>query len=90
MRSQLLVAGVLVMLLGVVFYILQIPLVYFWSVPFVAGGGLMAAASPFLKESQGPVEPPEGYRFCIFCGTPVKLEDVRCAHCNGVQPKVAT
>lgn len=90
MRSQLLVAGVMIMLLGVAFYVLQIPLVYFWSVPFVVGGGLMAVASPFLKESLGPVQAPEGYRFCVFCGTPVKLQDERCAHCSGVQPKVVT
>lgn len=88
MRSQLLVAGILVALMGAAFYLLQVPLVYFWSLPFVIGGGLMAAASPFLPERAGPLEPPEGYRFCAFCSTPVPLTSDRCPHCNGLQPRV--
>ena len=87
MRSQLFVAGVLILAMGAAFYALQIPVVYLWSIPFMAGGGLMAAASLFLEESQGPVLPPEGYRFCLFCGTPVKMGVDRCPHCNGLQPK---
>jgi hypothetical protein len=82
------VAGVMILLMGVAFYVLQIPLVYFWSVPFVAGGALMSAASLFLPESRGTVQAPEGYRFCIFCGNPVKLEADRCPQCNGQQPRV--
>jgi len=82
-----LVAGAMIMLLGAIFYLLQVPLVYFWSLPFLVGGGVMAVASLLMSESEGPVEPPEGYRFCVFCGTPVKLDADRCSHCNGFQPK---
>jgi hypothetical protein len=85
MRSQLLVAGILVALMGAAFYLLQIPLVFFWSVPFVIGGGLMAVASAFLPESEGPVKPPEGYRFCPYCSTPVLLGEKRCQYCGGIQ-----
>ena len=88
MRSQLIAAGVMILLLGALFYLLQVPLVYFWSVPFAVGGGMMALAGLLVPESPGPVEPPEGYRFCVFCGTPVAIEAPRCPHCNGLQPKV--
>jgi hypothetical protein len=87
-RSQLLVAGLVIMAMGALFYALQLPLIYFWSIPFLIGGGIMAAASPFLSEWHGPVQPPEGYRFCIFCSIPVELDEARCPRCNGVQPKV--
>jgi len=87
MRPQLLVAGVLVALTGGVFYVLEIPLVYSWSLPFLVGGALMAALSPFLSESQGSLEPPEGFRFCAFCSTPVPVSQERCTYCNGLQPR---
>ncbi len=87
MRSQLLIGGVLVAAMGAGFYALELPLVYFWSVPFVIGGAMMAIASFFLPPSAGPLKPPEGYRFCVFCSTPVPLAAERCPHCNGLQPK---
>ncbi len=87
MRPQLFVGGALVALMGAGFYLLQLPLVYFWSVPFAIGGGIMALASFFLPPSEGPLKPPEGFRFCVFCSTPVALGAERCPHCNGVQPK---
>ena len=87
MRPQLLVGGALVALMGAGFYVLQLPLVYFWSLPFAVGGGLMALASFFLSPTQGPVRPQEGFRFCVFCSTPVPLASDRCPHCNGLQPK---
>ena len=86
MRSQLFVAGVIIGGTGVASYVLQIPLMELWSIPFMAGGGLMIVASLFLSESHGPVQPPEGYRFCAYCGNPVKLDQARCERCNGVQP----
>ena len=85
MRSQLLVSGVLIMLMGAAFYFLQIPLVYYWSVVFIAGGAIMAAASPFVSDSQGPVQAPEGYRFCRFCSAAVPVQAERCPQCNGLQ-----
>ncbi len=87
MRPQLLVGGLLVALMGAGFYALQIPLVYFWSIPFVAGGAIMIVASFFLSESPGPPTPPEGFRFCVFCSTPVPLASDRCPQCDGLQPK---
>jgi hypothetical protein len=89
MRPQLFAGGLLVAVIGVSFYALQLPFVYFWSLPFVIGGGLMVAASFFVSASPGPITPPEGHRFCVFCSTPVPLSSERCPHCNGVQPKVS-
>jgi hypothetical protein len=86
MRPQLLVAGLLTIGLGGLFYITALPLVYSWTLPFVIGGVLMITASPFLKETEGPVQPPDGYRFCVFCSNPVLLEAARCQHCGGLQP----
>ncbi len=90
MRPQLLVGGLLVLATGVGFYLLALPLVYFWSLPFVIVGGIMALASLFLPEGPGPVEPPEGFRFCIFCSTPMAIGAKRCPHCNGLQPAEGT
>jgi len=85
MRSQLMVSGALVMLLGAAFYIIQIPLAFAWSLVFVVGGAVMAGASLFAAESTGPVTPPEGYRFCRFCSATVPLQEARCPKCNGLQ-----
>jgi hypothetical protein len=87
MRPQLFTGGLLIALTGAGFYALQIPFLYFWSLPFAIGGGIMIVASFFLPESSGRVEPPEGFRFCVFCATPVPLGQERCPHCNGIQPK---
>src|SRR5439155_8672885 len=57
MRSQLLFAGSFAVVLGVLFYLLELPIVYWWSFPFIVGGGLMMLSSPFLKESEGPLTP---------------------------------
>ncbi len=89
MRSQLLVGGVVIMGMGGAFYLLELPLVYFWSFPFLIGGALMTLASPFLGEREGPVEPPEGHRFCVFCSYPVPLTQSVCGHCGGRQPPEA-
>ena len=90
MRSQLLVAGLLIALMGGVFYALAVPLVFFWSLPFAVGGGLMAIASLFLPERTERIEPPEGFRFCRFCSNPVAIGMERCPHCNGLQvPEVS-
>ncbi|HME19586.1 MAG TPA: hypothetical protein VKF15_07625 [Nitrososphaerales archaeon] len=85
MRSQLLVSGLLVALLGAAFYTTQIPLAYSWSIVFIGGGASMSALSFLAKESTGPVTPPEGYRFCRFCSSAVPLQASRCSHCNGIQ-----
>ena len=89
MRPQLLGGGLLVALLGEGFYALELPFVYFWSVPLAIGGGIMMLASLFLPETGGPVQPPAGFRFCPYCSAPVQLGAERCPHCDGVQPKEA-
>ncbi len=58
-----------------------------WGVISIAVGLLMVGVSFFVKERQGPIEPPEGYRFCVYCSTPVLLDAERCQRCNGLQPK---
>jgi hypothetical protein len=87
MRPQLLVGGLFVGVLGLGFYVLELPLVYYWSIPFGLGGAIMIIASFFLSEAPGPLTPPEGFRFCVYCSNPVPLTSDRCANCNGIQPK---
>ncbi|QQG49395.1 MAG: hypothetical protein HY247_03575 [archaeon] len=87
MRPQLLVGGLLVGLMGASFLVLELPFVYFWGIPFLIGGSLMALASPFLSETHGPVKPPEGYKFCVYCSNQMPAEAERCQHCNGLQPR---
>ncbi len=86
MRSQLLFAGLMTIGLGALFYVTALPLVFSWSLPLLIGGVVMLLASPLLKESEGPVQPLDGYRFCVFCATPVLLDADRCQHCGGLQP----
>ena len=87
MRPQLLFGGLLVALMGGGFYVLELPFAFFWSLPFGVAGVIMIAASFLLGETEGPVKPPEGFRFCPFCSTPVEVSSERCPHCNGVQPR---
>jgi len=87
MRPELLAGGLFVAFLGVVFYVFPLPLVFAWSFPLMAGGGLMCVASLFMSESPGPVKPPEGFRFCVYCSNEVPIASERCPNCNGVQPK---
>jgi energy-coupling factor transporter transmembrane protein EcfT len=88
MRPQLFAGGVLVVIMGAVFFVLAVPLAYFWSIPFMIGGVIMILVSFFLPEGEAPLAPPEGYRFCVFCSTPVPLDAERCPHCNGYQPRL--
>jgi len=87
MRPQLFAGGLLVVVMGIIFYALQLPFVYYWSLPFVIGGALMVVGSFFASESAGPIMPPEGYKFCVFCSNPVPATSDRCPRCNGVQPR---
>jgi hypothetical protein len=87
MRPQLFAGGVLVALMGVLFYLVVLPVTYFWGIPFVVAGTIMAMASFFLSETQGPVTAPEGFKFCLFCSTPMPMKAGRCPHCNGLQPR---
>lgn len=86
MRPQLFGAGALVVITGVVFYVLAVPIVFSWSLLFIVGGVVMMGVSLVVSEGTGPVEPPEGYRFCPFCSNLVRLDAKRCDHCNGIQP----
>jgi len=87
MRPQLLFGGVLVALMGLGLFILALPFAYFWSLPFGVAGVIMIAAAFLLGETEGPVKPPEGFRFCPYCSTPVPVSSERCPHCDGVQPR---
>lgn len=72
--------------MGVVFILVPLPLTLAWSLPLLAGGGIMCVASLFMAEGAGPVRPPEGFRFCVFCSTLVPDGSARCPQCNGLQP----
>jgi hypothetical protein len=71
--------------MGAGFYFLQLPFVYFWSLPFGIAGIVMVIISFLVPEREGTVQPPDGYMFCLFCSTPVKIGTERCPNCNGVQ-----
>jgi hypothetical protein len=86
-RSKLFISGLMMVGLAVLFFGLQLPLVYFWSIPFGIAGIIMMLVAPFLKESEGPISPPEGYVFCVFCGNLMPRDIKRCSVCNGVQPR---
>lgn len=85
MRSSLILTGLIIAALGLALYLLELPFAYLWSFPFMAGGVVFVLVGSLLKESTTNVEPPEGYRFCRFCNTPVLLTAERCDHCNGPQ-----
>lgn len=85
MRSSLILTGLIIAVLGLALYLLELPFAYLWSFPFMVGGVVFILAGSLLKESTTNVEPPEGYRFCRFCNTPVLLTTERCDHCNGLQ-----
>jgi hypothetical protein len=86
MRPQLFAGGLFALVTGGIFYF---TLFLYISVPLAVGGALMMAASFFLSEGPGPIAPPPGFKFCIYCATPVTLDSNRCPHCNGLQPKGA-
>jgi len=87
MRTQLLAAGFFVALTGGIFYAFPLPLTFAWSLTLVVGGGVMCIASLFMSESPGPVKPPIGFRFCVFCSSLVPTSTERCPQCNGIQPQ---
>jgi len=87
MRTQLLAAGLFVAFVGGIFYAFPLPLTFAWSLTLLVGGGLMCLASLFMSESTGPVKPPPGYRYCVFCSTLVPASSERCPQCNGIQPQ---
>lgn len=84
MRPDLFWGGVIVLLAGVGFYFILFLDVSF---PLAIGGAIMIAVSFFLPEGPGPIPPPAGFRFCVFCATPVPLSSNRCPRCNGLQPR---
>ena len=87
MRPQLLFGGILVALMALGLFVLGLPFAFFWSLPFGVAGVIMIAASFFHGETEGPVQPPDGFRFCPYCSTPVPLSSERCPRCDGVQPR---
>jgi hypothetical protein len=84
MRPQLFWGGLLVLLAGAGLWLI---LLLDIGIPLAIGGAIMLIASFLLPPGPGPVTPSPGFRFCVFCSTPVPLGSDRCPHCNGVQPK---
>jgi hypothetical protein len=87
-RSSLVFSGLLSSGLGLLLYILEVPFGFSWSIPLMVGGLVFMIAGFIVSETEGRIEPPPGYRFCLFCSTPVKLDAKRCEQCNGLQPLV--
>jgi hypothetical protein len=87
MRSRLFFAGAMMLIFSAVLFVLQLPLVFFWSIPFGISGIIMMIVAPFLKESEGPVKPPDGYVFCVYCSNVISASATRCNYCNGKQPR---
>jgi hypothetical protein len=83
MRSQLVIAGLFTLGIGGVLYI---TLGFYVSYFLAIGGVVMVVVSFFLEESEGPVRPPEGSVYCVFCSTLVNKSAERCDHCGGLQP----
>jgi hypothetical protein len=86
MRSSLVVSGGIIALTGVALYVALAGGA--WLV-MIAGGMVVVVSGFLLKEVTDRVEPPDGYRFCLFCSTPVVIGAERCGHCNGLQPEAA-
>ena len=86
MRSSLVVAGIFTAGLGVLFYVLEIPFVFSWSLPFMLGGIVFVAAGAIIADTSGSVDPPPGHVFCVFCEAPILVGTKKCERCNGTQP----
>jgi len=84
MRPQLFWGGTIVFLTGAGIYLI---LLLDISIPLAVGGAIMIVASFLLPERTSSITPPDGFRFCVFCSTPVPFDSDRCPHCNGLQPR---
>jgi len=82
MRSSLVVSGLIIGLTGAALFVALGGTA--WLVLF-AGGFVALVLGFLLEETTERVEPPPGYRFCLFCSTPVLEGAERCSHCNGLQ-----
>jgi hypothetical protein len=83
MRSSLVVSGGIISLTGGVLFVTLDGTAW---LALIAGGVVALVAGFLLGEMADKVEPPPGYRFCLFCSTPVMEGAERCGHCNGLQP----
>ncbi len=86
MRPSLILTGIITGGLGLSFYVLEIPVLFTWSFPFMIGGLVFVAVGAFAKETLGHIEPPDGYVFCVFCNAAILVGTRKCERCNGVQP----
>jgi len=82
-RSSLVVSGGVIVLTGVVLFVALDGTAW---LALIAGGSAAMVAGFVVAESTERVEPPSGYRFCVFCSTLVADGAERCGHCNGLQP----
>ena len=85
MRSSLVVSGGIITATGVALFAALDGDAW---LALVAGGFVVMISGFLLDEATTErVEPPQGYRFCPFCTTPVMVGEERCSHCNGLQPE---
>jgi hypothetical protein len=95
-RTSLVFAGLLVTGLGALLFGIEtvfsplggtaLPSLLSPATPFVAAGLIMLVIGAFLREGSGPVQPPEGFAFCVYCGNLMKSDQPRCDKCGGLQP----
>jgi hypothetical protein len=72
--------------MGLLFYILELPFVFEWSIPFMLAGLVFLLIGALAKETTTHIEPPPGYNFCVFCGTAILIGTKKCDRCGGTQP----
>ncbi len=60
-----------------------------WGFISVAAGVLLIVIGIFAKERSGPIEPPPGEKFCVFCSNTMPVGASKCPYCNGLQPREA-
>ena len=87
MRSSLVVSGGIITLTGVALFVALAGEAW---LALVAGGFVVLVSGFLLGEATERVVPPDGYRFCLFCSTPVMVGAERCSHCNGLQGEAAS
>lgn len=82
MRSSVVTAGILIILVGGALFVALDGLAW---LALIAGGVVVLACGFVLDELTDRLEAPAGHHFCPFCTTVVADEAERCDHCNGLQ-----
>ena len=61
-----------------------------WGIVTILTGLALSGIGVFANERSGPLEPPPGQTFCVFCSAVIPQDSPRCPQCNGLQPKGGT